>query len=184
MRQWLLAGTGVAMIVAAGAIALRGRPTPAPPAPSRATAANPLLYVQHDGEALRLHWKADASEVRSARSGALVVVDGGRESRMELRPQELRSGVASWWPHSKEVTFRLELDGAPAGSMRASAQKNEEKPSAFEPAVQPRKRGVAVKRVQPVAAPVEVEPPPKRGSKIGRAFGKIPLLRRFKRHRD
>jgi hypothetical protein len=180
MRQWALAIAGLAMIAAAAVFVLRGRSTPAPAAP-RTEIASPLLYVQRDGPALRLHWKGDAPEVQSAKGGALVVTDGGHESRMELRPEELRSGVGSWWPESRDVTFRLELDGAPAGSMRASVSPPEAKPSAFQPSAQARKKGSAVKKLQPVVEPVEA---PKRGSRVGRAFGKIPLLRRLKRHRD
>jgi hypothetical protein len=184
MRHWTLFIVGLALLAAAGIVVVRDRskPAPAPATAPRTALTTPLLDVQHDGAALRLYWNAAAPEVRSAKSGALLVTDGGKESRMELRPQELRSGGASWWPESRDVTFRLELDDAPAGTLRASAQPAPEtKPSAFQTPAKPRPKSATVKRV---AAPVEVEQTPKPESKFGRAFGKIPLLRRLKRHRN
>jgi len=172
--------------VAAGVIVLRGRSAPPPTPARRSVAANPLIFVQHDGRALRLHWNRDAADVRGAKTGALVILDGARESRIELQPADLRAGLASYWPESRDVTFRLELDGAPAGSMRASAGSatEERRPPAFQAPVKARRRAAAVQRVQAVAAPVSAEDEPKRPSGVGRALGKIPLLRRLRKHRD
>jgi hypothetical protein len=91
------------------------------------------LYVQHDGPALRLRWNPDTAAIRDAHSGVLVIADGARQSRLELKQPDLRTGVASYWPESREVIFRLALDGAAAGEIRASADTPvEPRPSPFD----------------------------------------------------
>jgi hypothetical protein len=119
-RQWILAAVGILMIAAAVRIAIGSR-TPAESAapPVRSDAPPLALYVQHDGPALRLHWNPDADAVRRAASGALLITDGQRQSRLDLAPAELTAGLASYWPESRAVDFRLELDGVVAGQLQA-----------------------------------------------------------------
>jgi hypothetical protein len=178
--QWALGGGGVLLVAFALTLVLRGRapaPTPAVQAP---TSAQTSLHIQHDGPTLKLRWNPNSPDVRKAQRGALVIQDGGRESRLELNGGELRAGVASYWPESREVEFRLELDGAQAGSVRTTAQGEAPRPSPFANTERPRKRGVPIKRVQAMPAAVyEVEP--KRGPPVIR---KIPLLRRLWGKRD
>jgi hypothetical protein len=137
---------------------------------------------------MRLHWNAESPDVRAAQRGALLINDGKRESRLELTPRDLRAGVASYWPESKEVSFHLELDGGQAGFhleldggqagfVRASAPP-QDRPSPFEVAkAPPRRKAYAVKRVQPVVEEAKAE---RRESGFSRAVGKIPLLRRLR----
>jgi hypothetical protein len=176
--QWALGGGGVLLMALALTLALRGR-TPAPTVATPSTAKT-SLHIQHDGPALKLHWNPNSPDVRKAQRGAVVIQDGGRESRLELNGGELRAGVASYWPESREVGFRLELDGKQAGSARTTAQGEDQRPSPFANTEKPRKRGVPIKRVQATPAPVyEVEP--QRGPPVIR---KIPLLRRLWGKRD
>ena len=187
--QWVLGGAGLFMLAAAAAMVLhQSAPigkiqAPAKPRSAQATA----LYVQHDGPALDLHWNPDAPAVRAARRGVLAIADGGRESKLELNPHELSSGVASYRPQSGEVTFRLELDGDPAGVIRASAAPEEPRPSPFPPVEKPpaiRTGGQPLKLAppEPSAEPEVEDPPPPKRSRWSRVAGKIPLLRRLKRH--
>ena len=178
--QWILGGCGVLLLGLALTLALRGR-APAPtPAVQAASSAQTSLHVQHDGPALKLHWNPNSPDVRRAQRGTVVIQDGGRESRLELDGGELRSGVASYWPESREVGFRLELDGEQAGSVRTTARGEDPRPSPFANTERPRKRGVPIKRVQATPSPVyEIEP--RRGPPVIR---KIPLLRRLWAKRD
>ncbi len=208
VRQWVLAIAGILMIAAAIAIVMRNRAQLRPaaaaaavPTPSRGAA----LSIQHDGPALRLRWDPRAPDVLAAGRGVLVITDGGRESRMELNPRELAAGLASYWPDSRNVAFRLEvdksapaavqssllteerpsLDRSPAAAVQASPVA-EKRPSPFVSPKSPRRRPVPVRRIEPEPdpGPVEFEKPVKRPSRIGRAFGKIPLLRRLRKDRD
>jgi hypothetical protein len=111
------------------------------------------------------------------------IQDGARETRLDLNANELRSGVASYWPESREVTFRLQLDGGPAGSIRASA----DTPTPPAPAVTPEKpqrpHSIAkeVKVARRDAVEVDDNAQAKR-SRLSRVAGKIPLLRRLRKH--
>jgi hypothetical protein len=121
-RDWILAAAGLLMIAAAVRITIGNRaPAPAAAPPVQTQTAPVALYVQHDGTALRLHWNPDADAVRGASKGALLIGDGPRQSRLDLGPAELRSGVASYWPESQGVVFKLELDGVVAGELQAPA---------------------------------------------------------------
>ena len=175
--QWVLGAAGILMGIAAASLTFGHRaPIPAP-APH---AAEPVaLYVQHDGGALRLHWDPAVH----ANSGVIFIQDGARETRLDLNADELRAGVASYWPESREVTFRLQLAGGPTGTIRAPA---EAPPDTVQAAIveKPRpKRSMA--RPGKVAAPEHVEVvddrPPKR-SRLSRVAAKIPLLRHLRKH--
>jgi hypothetical protein len=195
--QWVLASLGIVMIgVAVWLTVGRGDPArsaAAPPPPSH-NAPPVALYVQHDGAALRLHWNADSDAVRHAGSGALLIADGPRQSRLDLTPADLQSGVASYWPESARVDFKLELDGAPAGELEAPALvvREEPRPSPFAAPPKPKPVHQALEEEpKPYtiheadrAAVVEQdeEEPPKKPSKWQRVTGKIPLLKRLHKH--
>jgi hypothetical protein len=191
--QWVLATTGIVMIGVAVWLTV-GRREP-PPRPAVVHNTQPVaLFVQHDGTALRLHWNPDADAVRQAGAGALLIADGPRQSRLDLTPADLRSGVASYWPESPNVDFKLELDGAPAGELQAPALavREEPRPSPFVAPPKP-KRPVAENLPKPYtvheadrAAVAEQaqdeEEPSRKQSKWKRMTGKIPLLRRLNKH--
>jgi hypothetical protein len=160
----------------AGALVIltRGHDPVAPP-PVQAAGSTPL-QIRHEGAALKVHWNPASADLRMARRGAIVIQDGGRESRLELSGRDLQAGVASYWPESRDVVFRLELDGAQSGAVRTTAQVQERKPSPFATTQPPRKPSVPIKRVQPAPAPMYVAEDPKRGPPVIR---KIPLLRRL-----
>jgi len=178
IRQWMLAVAGLLMVVASVAIVRRDRASA--PAAQAAPLTRTSLYVDRDGGAMRLHWNPDSPDVRGASRGAILIHDGKRESRLDLTPRDLRAGAASYWPESKEVSFRFELNGAEAGAVRASAPPDD-RPSPFETAQTPRKKSYPIKRVQ--AQITEPEPEVKRESGLGRAIGKIPLLRRLRKEK-
>lgn len=147
--QWFLAAAGILMIATAVWIWMdsRARVQSAPPPLSRS--APIALFVQHDGAALRLHWNPDADAVRRASRGSILIGDGPRHSRLELNAADLRSGVASYWPESPRVDFKLVLDGSVAGELQAPAlavREEEPRPSPFEaaPKRKPRPQRVAV----------------------------------------
>jgi len=194
--QWVLASLGVVMLGMAVWITV-GRRSPAPPPPSHRSASAVALYVQHDGTALRLHWNPDSDAVRQAASGSLSIADGPRQSRLDLTPADLRSGVASYWPESPSVDFKLELDGAPAAELQAPALavREEPRPSPFLAPPKPKRAVAAVAddtpkpytvheadRAAVVDKAQDDEEAPRKPSKWKRVTGKIPLLRRLGKH--
>lgn len=157
-----------------------------PLTPSRAAVASSeqvALNVRHDGRAMRLNWDRNAESVREATHAILHIADGKHQSQMNLDPQSLKTGTASYWPESREVTFRLELftpGRVASGSIRATGAVAESKPSPFvvpPPATKRRSKVVALSSPEVAANPVEKSRP----SKLSRVFGKIPLLKRFKK---
>ena len=131
-RQWIMAVAGVVLLALAGWLLLHRRaPAPTPAPPIRAARPSAIgLSVEHDGPALRLRWNPDDPAIRATDAAVLSIVDGARQSRLELKPEDLRAGVASYWPESRDVTFRLMVDGGAAGEIRASADARPEN-SAF-----------------------------------------------------
>jgi hypothetical protein len=194
-RQQALAAAGLVMIAGAAAVVLRDRE----PAVTAQAAVGPVapgvqLRTQADGTALRVQWNPDAPEIRAARRGVLVISDGIRESRMELEPRDLRAATVKYWPDTSDVRFRLDLEGGAAASPKAPAPKGplvaaneqERRPSPFEKAEPPRKRHVPIKRIEPPQGPSQAAyeaEKSKRPSGISRAVGKIPLLRRLRKHK-
>ena len=175
--QWVLGAVGILMGVAAAALIFGHRaPTTLPTSQGTAPTA---LYVQHDGGALQLHWDPAVQ----ANTGVLWIQDGARETRLDLNADELRSGVASYWPESREVTFRLQLDGGAAGTIRAPSDTPSQPPQAAA-AEKPRPKPSVAKPVK-VASSERVdaddEPSVKR-SRLSRVAEKIPLLRRLRKH--
>jgi hypothetical protein len=194
--QWILATSGVVMMgVAVWLTVGRRAPAHSVSVPVVHSAQPVALYVQHDGTALRLHWNPDADSVRQAGRGSLLIADGPRQSRLDLTPADLRSGVASYWPESPAVDFKLELDGAPAGELQAPALevREEPRPSPFVTTPKPKRRVAeaedlpkpyTVHEADRATAVVEreEEEAPKKPSKWQRVTGKIPLLRRLNKH--
>jgi hypothetical protein len=180
--QWLLAGAGLLLGVAAAYLAFHTRPPATAPLPPSRSTATTALYVQHDGGALRLHWDPGVR----ANSGVIRIRDGARESRLDLNAGELRSGVASYWPESKEVTFQMELDGAVVGAIRAPAAPPSPASRPAPVAEKPRPKRIAAKPVKLTPRERddpddEVDSAPKR-SRWNRVTGKIPLLKRLHKH--
>jgi hypothetical protein len=160
-RQWIMAVAGLVLLAVAGWVLLHRR---APAQTAQVPAANPSaigLYVQHDGSALRLRWNPDDPVIRATDGAVLSIVDGARQSRLALKPEDFRAGVASYWPESREVTFRLTLDGGATGEIRASAvPAPQARPSPFDSGhATPEKRRVAA-RSSADAESGEDDPPP------------------------
>jgi hypothetical protein len=159
-----------------------------PPEPAPATVASSeqvALNVQHDGKALRLNWDRNAADVREATHAILHISDGKYQSQMNLDPQSLKTGTATYWPESRSVAFRLELFSpgrTTSGSIDApGAIAEAAKPSPFAtPPPTPKRRNKIVALTSPEVVPEPVAAPSK-PSKISRVFGKIPLLRRLKK---
>jgi hypothetical protein len=202
-----MAAAGLIMIAIAAAIVLRQRAPSSPPPIVRIPDESSIaLSVQHDGAALRLRWNPEAAAIRAATAGVLSISDGVRQSRLDLNAQDLRSGVASYWPESREVTFRLALNNDAAGTIRASADAPAaERPSPFEPkastaaprasrrapedaeddppSAQPPARTIARERTEAVDdADRDSEEPAPKPSRWRRLAGKIPLVRRLHKH--
>jgi hypothetical protein len=155
------------------------------PEPSKVASSEQVaLNVRHDGKALRLNWDRDAAEVREATHAILYITDGKHQSQMNLDPQSLKTGTASYWPESGSVAFRLELFSpgrTTSGTIEAPGATAEAKPSPFAPPQPTPKRhpkAVAVATPESVPEPAAERSKP---SKISRVFGKIPLLRRLKK---
>jgi hypothetical protein len=70
------------------------------------------LNVQRDGPSLRLVWDRNSPVIRNAAKAILYINDGDHESQLSLDPRELGSGLVSYWPDSKDVTFRMEVFAA------------------------------------------------------------------------
>lgn len=202
-RQWIMAAAGVLMIAAAARIVVGSRAPATPPSiPAAPPKDSVSLFVQHDGPTLKLRWNPDSDAIRRASSGALFIEDGAHHSRLDLRPAELASGVASYWPTSPTVTFRLALDGVLAAELQAPALevRHEERPSPF-PSAAP-KRVVSNTAARVVEEPDEDMPKPytiraadvprradradadsqPKPSRLRRITGKIPLIRRLAKH--
>jgi len=149
------------------------------------------LHVQQDGKALRLHWDRNSGPVLQATHAVLHITDGKHQSQMNLDPAALKSGTASYWPDGKEVSFRLELF-APGRTLSSSAQVGNAvpavaataKPSPFATPPPPPKRKPKIVAMSREEVVPEAQAAPSKPSKLSRAFGKIPLLRRLKKNRQ
>jgi hypothetical protein len=89
-------------------VAPRQSPPPAvePPSPEHIN-----LSVQTDGTALRLVWDRNAPAIRNADLAILEITDGKHQSTLNLGSRELGSGMVSYWPETKDVSFRLQVHG-------------------------------------------------------------------------
>lgn len=93
----------------------------AAPAAVPASSSEIPLKVLRDGQALRLRWSGRAQAIQTASRGTLIITDGTHQSTLQLDGRELRSGLASYWPDSDRVKFRLETDTGAAGSIETAA---------------------------------------------------------------
>ena len=161
------------------------------------------LHADPEGEGLRVQWDRGSRPVRGADHATLFIEDGATQSQLDLTGRQLDGSTVMYWPESERVTFRLEVYrgrlrssdstafGMPqdrkrrrqAGPARAIVE--QARPSPFEhvepqivvtqtlPAVAPQVAVVAV--AVAVAEPAEE-------SRLDRLIGRIPLLRRWRKH--
>jgi hypothetical protein len=157
---------------AGGAILLRQAVEHRAPAPESAAAPPaavlPLgLFVDPTAASWSISWSPSAAAALGARGVQLFIRDGGDDqNRIELSPEDLRSGTYRYQAKGQDVTFRLEATDA-AGRISAESfrvLKTAEKPAtpAAAAASTPPK---AIEKVAPVV-PASVRP---------RIRGKIPI---------
>jgi outer membrane biosynthesis protein TonB len=70
------------------------------------------LKVERSGSDLRVSWDRDASILRNATAGRLLVVDGNIQRTLDLDLNELRSGSILYTPMSDNAVLRLNVLGA------------------------------------------------------------------------
>jgi len=115
----LLGGLAGALLVrhshseapAVAAVAPQKSAPPTAPAPQPQSPDHINLSVQTDGTALRLMWDRNAPAVRNANRAMLEISDGNHVSKLNLGSRELGSGMVSYWPETKDVSFRLQVLG-------------------------------------------------------------------------
>ena len=166
----------------------RSHPQPPPPLAPARWDDHIALKVEPHGDGLRLLWNTHAPAVRNAARATLLIDDGGHISQLDLRPSDLATGLASYWPQTHDVTFRLQLSGTNGrsdDSVRAFEPPEPVRPSPF----------VAEARPRPAPPPPPETPPeshpavaaaaakPQSRSRVHRIFRKIPLLGRLHRPR-
>jgi hypothetical protein len=120
--KWLIPVAAIGLGMATGAVVYgvlhEARPArklaavPAMPVAEKVSSDHVSLNVRRDGPSIQLLWDRNAPLVREASKGILYISDGGHDSQLKLDPRELGSGLVSYWPDSKDVTFRLEVFGA------------------------------------------------------------------------
>jgi hypothetical protein len=116
--RWAIVAAGLGIAASAGWMAVHQRSHPGPPAvqpPHRDDRVG--LMVRHAGPALYLYWNPRQAQIAAAQHGILTITDGTHRSRLDLDPGELRAGLASYWPESTHVNFRLETDSGASGSV-------------------------------------------------------------------
>jgi TonB family protein len=117
--------------------------------------------VQNDGTALRLVWDRHAPAVRNADLAILEITDGSHISKLNLGSRELSSGMVSYWPETKDVSFRLQVLGnghQTDDSIRAVGGQLAALPAGpVEAAPEP---APPVKRAPPATTAKVVQPPP------------------------
>ncbi|HWD00042.1 MAG TPA: energy transducer TonB [Candidatus Sulfopaludibacter sp.] len=121
VSPWLVGTLAVLTGGAAGILLVhhpQPQPTPAPAPVTVATAPAPApapdhvpLRVEPDGTALRLVWDSHAPAIQAADSATLDINDGRHNSTLHLDTRELSSGMVSYWPETKDVSFRLQVVG-------------------------------------------------------------------------
>jgi TonB-like protein len=208
--RWWIASLAILVGVAMGAgtaglyQALRPsrrivQPTVTPP-PNTPTPAHVALSVQHDGPSLQLIWDRQSAVIRDAVNAILDITDGDRQSQLDLSAQEIQSGLISYWPDSKNVTFRLRVfseghstddslhvaDAIPAPATATQIDTPKSRPSPFVappkpivPSPLPADFSTSTRRPEPQIL-IEVDAVGE--SRWGHAIGHIPLLRRLKKH--
>lgn len=110
---------GALLYEAAHDAARRPAPAPMASAPAVIPASAPprqaevpghiVLNVQRDGPSIRLLWDRNSPVIRNAAKGIVYIHDGEHESQLTLDPKELNTGLISYWPETRDVTFRMEI---------------------------------------------------------------------------
>ena len=68
------------------------------------------LEVRNVGDQLLLEWNPRAPAVANAVAASLAIVDGDTQRRVQLTPEELRSGSLTYQRQGGDVQFRLRLE--------------------------------------------------------------------------
>jgi hypothetical protein len=152
--QSLKTAAGATMIAAALLLALHFREVHHPRVPLTPS-TQVRLMVEHRSDGLRLRWNPEAPEIRRAAYGVISIDDGGHHSRLPLDAAQLRTGTAAYRPQERQVTFRLELGGGPAGEIRVWA---DPRPSPFGAGPKPAVQAESLPAQRPEEADREEEP--------------------------
>jgi hypothetical protein len=200
--RWFLPAmiAGIAILAVFDVVMLRrGKPAAvsAPP-----LAAKIGLNAQDEGGALRLQWDRTSRPIRDASHAILYIQDGNNQSKLELTDRQLAAASVRYWPDADAVSFRLDVfqwDGSSSETVTASrplqrvkkplrlrAVVDQIRPSPFDPGRRPEIAQDSADRAIP--APAEPEPAvqaePRKQSRFGRLFSKIPLLGRLRKHSE
>jgi len=71
------------------------------------------LELERAGTDYRVTWDGHSPVVQAAKRGVLLIKDGGFEKELELDREQLATAGVVYAPSSTDVSFRLELFGAP-----------------------------------------------------------------------
>jgi hypothetical protein len=188
-RKWLLL-IGMALGAAAAALYLRPDPPPAP-SPAQIGSTAVALELRNEGDHLRVMWDRRNPAIRSADHATLHITDGKQRSAIPLDAEDLAAGSAVYWPESDRFVFRLDLGdgvgtaGTPVTSLAVAERTSPENPRAKTKFLKPPVHRTPVP-VLPVAKKVVADPDSPRKSvkesRMSRAIGRMPLLRRLKKH--
>jgi hypothetical protein len=182
-RKWLLL---IGMALGASAAALYFRPDPPPPpSPVQIGSTAVALELRREGDHLRVVWDRRNPEIRKASQAALHITDGKYQSTLPLDAGDLAIGSALYWPESDRYSFRLDLGNGSGDTVNETAAVEEiPAPAAVKPA--PRKVQRPPVPVIPAARKFAEDPPEHKvgkESRVSRAIGHVPLLRRLRKHR-
>ena len=126
--------------------------TPDPPLPPAMASDRLFLSVQHDGPRLRLLWSAPADA-----EGILHITDANHQSTLHLPPLCVNAGQFYYWPDSKSVSFRLDIQTGGRTLSDAVSLGEPEPPPVATPVANPASRKVperSLARVRTVRRPV------------------------------
>ena len=70
------------------------------------------LTLTGEGDVLRLSWDGSAPGIRPGRCGVLWITDGSIQRRVILDVSQLRAGKLIYWPHTNDVSVRLNISDA------------------------------------------------------------------------
>ena len=206
VRTSLIVGTiiAVASLLVLGAVVFRH-----PPKPIITNTSRLGLNVEREGPVLLVAWDRKSQAVHNATHAILHIKDGRQQSQTDLNRQQLGVANVKYWPETQKVTFMLEVyqaEGsisesvqitgepapvtatAPKRSLEANASLEADRPSPF--ALHTRREislamPAPLPRLMVTAAatpPPSVAVQPDQESRLGRMLGKIPFLRRLKKH--
>jgi len=187
-RKWLLL---IGMVLGATVAALYFRPDPPPaPSPVQVGSTAVALGLKREGDHLRVVWDRRNPAIRNADHATLRITDGNQHSVIPLDAVDLANGSAVYWPESDRFSFNLDL-GAAGGSAYAPAtaeviepevEAATEAPLPAKPVRRPPVRVVQV--AKKTGLEEEVAATSAKESRMSRVVGRVPLLRRLKKHRE